>query len=117
MQAINRSANLGELVYKNEKILFTLHFALATIFWLVLIIGTMGMALLYMFALFISYLFAQSALIAWIKGNGVKISADQFPDLHDRYTHCCQTLGVMPYPDAYLTDVTQSIPNSVILWK
>lgn len=102
MQAINRSANIGELVYKNEKILFTLHFALATIFWLLLIVGTMGVALLYMFALFISYLFAQSALIAWIKGNGVKISADQFPDLHDRYTRCCETLGVTPYPDAYL---------------
>jgi len=102
MQAINRSTNLGELVYKNEKTLFTLHFALATIFWLVLIVGTLGMALLYMFALFISYLFAQSALIAWIKGNGVKISPDQFPDLHDRYAHCCETLGVTPYPDAYL---------------
>lgn len=102
MQAMNQSANLGELVYKNEKTLFILHFVLATIFWLALIVGTMGMALFYMLGLFVGYLFAQSALIAWIKGNGVKISAEQFPDLHNSYTRCCQTLGVTPYPDAYL---------------
>jgi Zn-dependent protease with chaperone function len=102
MQTSNRSTNLGELVYKNETTLFILHFAFATIFWLMLVVGTMGMALLYMLGLFIGYLFAQSALIAWIKGNGVRISADQFPDLHDRYTRCCQTLGLTPYPDAYL---------------
>ncbi|MBL6986195.1 MAG: M48 family metalloprotease [Methylobacter sp.] len=102
MQATNRSVNLGELVYKNEKILFTFHFVLATLFWLVLIVGTMGMALLYMLCLFIGYLFAQSALIAWIKGNGVQISGEQFPDLYERYARCCETLDVTPYPDAYL---------------
>lgn len=102
MQAINRSTNPSELVYKNEKILFVLHFTLATVFWLALVVGTMGAALLYMVALFISYLFAQSALIAWIRGNGVQISSEQFPDLHDRYTHCCETLGMALYPDAYL---------------
>jgi Zn-dependent protease with chaperone function/Tfp pilus assembly major pilin PilA len=104
MHAINRLTDLGVLVYKNEKTLFILHSVLATIFWLALIVGTMGIALLYMLALFIGYLFAQSALIAWIKGNGVKISAEQFSDLHERYTRCCQTLGVTPYPDAYLVN-------------
>lgn len=102
MYAMSQVVDLGTLAYKNEKALFILHFVLATIFWLVLIVGTMGIALLYLLAFFIGYLFAQSALITWIKGNGVKISAGQFPDLHERHTRCCQTLGITPCPDAYL---------------
>jgi Zn-dependent protease with chaperone function/Tfp pilus assembly major pilin PilA len=102
MNAMNPQTASAQLVYKNEKTLFILHFLLATIFWLALIIGTMGIALLYLLAYFIGYLFAQSALIAWIKGNGVKISAGQFPDLHDHYSHCCDALGITDYPDAYL---------------
>jgi Zn-dependent protease with chaperone function len=102
MQVTNRSVDFNKLVYKNEKTLFTLHFVLATLFWLVLIVGTLGVALLYILAFFVSYLFAQSALIAWLKGNGVRISKEQFPDLYERYSHCCETLGVTSYPDAYL---------------
>jgi Zn-dependent protease with chaperone function len=102
MQLTHRSADFNKLVYKTEKMLFLLHFVLATLLWLVLIVSTMGVALVYVLAFFISYLFAQSALIAWVKGNGVQISKEQFPDLYQRYSHCCETLGVTSYPDAYL---------------
>jgi Zn-dependent protease with chaperone function/Tfp pilus assembly protein PilE len=102
MSAATHVVDHGGLIYKNEKPLFIFHVVLATIFWLAVIVGTLGIALIYLLFFFIGYLFAQSALISWLKGNGVRISAAQYPDLYERYQHCCDTLGVTPYPDAYL---------------
>jgi Zn-dependent protease with chaperone function len=95
-------ADHADLVYKNEKPLFVILAVLATIFWLLLIVGTLGIALIYLLLFFVGYLFAQSALISWIKGNGVKIGPAQFPDIYERYQYCCNQLSVTPYPDAYL---------------
>ncbi len=93
---------LDPLIYKKEKVLFFLSAVISALFWLALIVGTLGVALIYLLLLFIGYLFVQSALIAWIKGNGVKLREDQFPDLHQRYVHCCRKLGLHEYPDVYL---------------
>lgn len=98
----NSSKTLAELTYKKEKTLFTLHAVISSIFWLVLIVGTAGLALIYLLFFFIAYLFAQSALISWLKGNGVKITAEQFPDLFARHKACCDALDVQPRPDAYV---------------
>ena len=51
---------------------------------------------------FIAYLFAHSALISYIKGNGVELSARQFPDLMQRFDACCDTLGMKERPEAYV---------------
>src|SRR5690606_24713529 len=93
---------LDPLIYKKEKVLFFLSAVISALFWLALIVGTLGVALIYLLLLFIGYLFVQSALIAWIKGNGVKLREDQFPDLHQRYVHCCRKLGLHEYPEVYL---------------
>ena len=95
-------ADLKSLVYKHEGPLFAIHVLIASIFWLLLILGTVGIALFYLLFIFIGYLFAHSALIAWIRGNGVRITAQQFPDLYKRYLHCCTTLGMKDMPEAYL---------------
>lgn len=100
----NREVEVDSLVYKHERPLFVIHVVIATLFWIAIIVGTLGIALLYLFAIFLGYLFAQSALIAWIRGNGVRITAQQFPDLYVRYQHCCQALGMKDLPDAYLVN-------------
>ena len=48
------------------------------------------------------YCFAQSALISHIKGTGVQITEQQFPDLHRQIAACCDKLGQGEQPDAYL---------------
>lgn len=93
---------LDSLVYKKEKALFFLSALISALFWLVLVVGTLGLALIWLLFLFIGYLFVQSALIAWIKGNGVRLSEEQFPDLYQRYVQCCQKLGLQEQPEAYL---------------
>ncbi|MEM1264203.1 MAG: pilin [Pseudomonadota bacterium] len=91
-----------DLVYKHEKKLFAIAVIVATLFWLVLIGVTFGIALVYVLIGLLFYLFAQSGFISHIKGNGVKISEEQYPELHRSLTKCCQKVGVETPPDMYL---------------
>ena len=91
-----------ELAYKNEKPLFLISLIISLTFWTLLIAGTMGAALLYILFFFLFYLFAQSAFISYIKGTGVKITAEQFPDLHQELMACREKLSMQDAPETYL---------------
>jgi Zn-dependent protease with chaperone function/type II secretory pathway pseudopilin PulG len=91
------------LVHPRERTLGTVTLVLGLIGWLVLIVGTVGIALVYVLLGFLFYLFAHSALISRLRGNGVLLSAQQLPDLRDRFDACCATLGLdRDKPEAYL---------------
>ena len=90
------------LVYKNERTLFSIMLAISVLAWVALVLGTFGVALVYALFFFIAYCFAQSAFISHIKGTGVKITAQQFPDLQARIGACCDRLDMPDEPDAYI---------------
>ncbi|SEO51663.1 Zn-dependent protease with chaperone function [Duganella sp. CF517] len=91
-----------ELVYKNEKALFGIMLAVSLAVWAGLLATTMGMALVYLLLFFVTYCFAQSALVSWLRGTGVRITAEQFPDLRERIDACCRRLAIDKPPEAYL---------------
>ncbi|MFZ5523663.1 MAG: M48 family metalloprotease [Pseudomonadota bacterium] len=93
---------MKELVYPRERMLGTITLILGLLVWLGLIVGTFGVALIVLALGFVLYLFAQSALIAHIKGNGVELSEAQFPDLHSQYAACCDRLQMKTRPQAYI---------------
>ena len=90
------------LVYPNEKRLFAILATISIIIWLLVIIGTFGGALLYVLMFFLFYLFAQSAFISYIKGTGVRITREQFPDLYSKLESACQRLQIPIVPESYL---------------
>lgn len=91
-----------DLVYPRERSLGAITLVLGLMVWLLIIIGTLGLALVYLLFGFLFYLFAQSALITWLRGNGVLLSAQQLPDLRERFDACCAKLGIDERPEAYL---------------
>ena len=92
-----------ELVYPRERTLGTVTLVLGVHRLAAVIVGTVGIALVYLLIGFLFYLFAQSALIAWLRGNGVLLSAQQLPDLRERFDACCARLGLdADKPEAYL---------------
>ncbi len=93
---------MDPLVYPNERRLGAVTLVLGIVAWLLLIFGTFGVALIYVLLGFIGYVFAQSAVIAWIKGTAVKLSPTQLPELHARFIACCKRLGIETPPEAYL---------------
>lgn len=98
-----------DLVYKNERSLFVVMLVLSLVVWAGLVAG-MGWAVLgYALMFFLIYCFAQSALISYLKGNAVRITADQFPDLDGQINACCHKLGLERAPDAYLLQMGGSL--------
>jgi len=90
------------LVYRNEERLFRLMLVWSVLIWGVLLVITFGLALVYLLFGFLFYCVAQSALISYIKGNGVRITEEQFPDLKQQISACCRKLGLEEEPQAYL---------------
>jgi Zn-dependent protease with chaperone function/type II secretory pathway pseudopilin PulG len=91
------------LVDPRERSLGTVTLVLGVLAWLLIVVGTVGIALVYLLLAFLVYLFAHSALIAWLRGNGVLLSSEQLPDLRERFDACCARLGLeQDKPDAYL---------------
>lgn len=93
---------MDSLVYPRERTLGTLTLVLGLIAWVAIIAGTFGVALIYLLMAFLFYVFAQSAVIAWIRGTAVQLSPGQFPDLYQRLEACCRKLGIDTLPEAYL---------------
>jgi len=93
---------MDPLVYPRELTLGAITLVLGLLVWLALLVGTFGILLLYLLMGFIGYCFAHSALIAWIKGTGVKLSPTQLPELNPRFEACCARLGIATPPEAYL---------------
>jgi Zn-dependent protease with chaperone function len=91
-----------QLVYRNEERLFRWMLAWSLLAWGGLLIITFGLVLVYLLFGFLFYCVAQSALISYIKGNGVRITDEQFPDLKRQISACCRKLGLEEEPQAYL---------------
>ncbi|MGZ3723389.1 MAG: M48 family metalloprotease [Bdellovibrionales bacterium] len=86
-----------------ETLLFGWLLAFAILFWILIIVGTVGIGLLYVLGFFVFYLFTHSALISSLKGNSVRITSVQFPDLHAKISAACEKIK-MPMPDAYISN-------------
>lgn len=85
-----------------ERPLFTIALVVSILFWLVLVVGTLGIGLLYVVFGVLFYLIAHAVFLARIKGNGVRITAHQLPELHQRIVDASKKLGLDAPPDAYL---------------
>lgn len=91
-----------DLTYKNEKKLFTIAAVISAIVWIGVIVGTIGIALIYLLFGYLVFLFAHSGFISYLKGTGVRITESQYPDLYERLIRCSKTVGLDDIPDAYL---------------
>ncbi len=93
---------MPDLVYPREKTLGLITLILGLLAWLLILLGTVGTVLIWLLIAFVIYLFSHSGLIAWLRGTGVRLSEDQFPELYLQYLECCKKLGILNPPEAYI---------------
>ncbi|MEM7253056.1 MAG: M48 family metalloprotease [Pseudomonadota bacterium] len=88
--------------YRHEPTLFRIAMVFSVLFWLLLIVGTFGIALIYVALAFLTYLFVQSGFISYLRGNAVEVSESQYPKLYAYHLECCERLGMERVPRLYL---------------
>lgn len=80
---------------------FTVMVALfATVFWFVIVITIFG--LIYGVMLAFIFFMGHVMFVSHVRGNGIKIGPNQFPDLHKKITELAQKFGMQKMPEAYL---------------
>ncbi len=72
----------------------------AAFFWLILIVSLFGIA--YALLLGIIFFFAHVGFIYHVRGNGVRLSSEQFPSLYKSVEELSQRMGFAKTPEAYL---------------
>jgi Zn-dependent protease with chaperone function/Tfp pilus assembly protein PilE len=88
-------------IHKNDKTLYGVVLTISLLVWVAVLILSFGLILIYVLFGFLGYLFVQSAFISHLRGNAVRLSESQFPDLHRQFIDSCNKLDMEP-PEAYI---------------
>lgn len=91
-----------QLVHPHEDILKAMLITLGIIVWLALAIMIPNILLVFLFALIPVSLLRFSVLMSRIKGHGVRLSPEQYPDLYQQYLTCCERLDVPATARVYI---------------
>ena len=90
------------LINRNEKRLFVFGLIVSILAWIAITAVTFGTALIVLAFIWLLTLFLRGALISWLKGNAVKVTKDQLPDIHQYVKQCEATLDVKKLPEVYI---------------
>lgn len=90
------------LVAPNERRLGSITLVLGLLVWVALIVGSFGLALLYVLLAGLVYLFAQSGFIAYLRGQGAQLSERQYPELYRQLQDCCKRLNLKTEPETFV---------------
>lgn len=85
-----------------EQPLFLLGVIVSSVIWLALTVGTLGLGLLYAGLVALFVLVAHALYLAHVKGNGIRLSAQQLPELYARCEATARKLGLSKMPAVYL---------------
>lgn len=85
--------------WPTERPLFALVFVAALLVWILLVVSIFGIVYAAMLGVF--FFVSQMAFVAYIRGSGVRLGPDQFPEIHRRVVDLARAMDMEP-PAAYL---------------
>jgi len=100
MEAQTGSLTLANLVDPREKTYFNVLLGISILIWVCVVLSIIGLLAVGVVAL-IAW-FAHGLLVARLRSEGVRITPEQYPALHQTFTEVCQRLGLAEAPDLYL---------------
>lgn len=92
--------DISRFRHQNYGLLLGFSIAFSVLIWIAVIISVF--LAVYGALILIGLLIAHAVFLANLRGNGVRISERQFPDLHKLLTNACTKLGVVAIPEAYV---------------
>lgn len=100
--------------WPTDRILKTLVIAVSVVVWLLLALSVVG--LLYAMLIALALFFVQLTLISHVRGNGVKISETQFPEIHRMLVELSLKAGLKKAPEAYIMESGGSLNAVSTRW-
>jgi len=94
--------NLENLRHEKEKTYFTFCAIISVIAWLIILIGTMGLALIWIVILAIPLWISQQIFKVNVFGNSIKVNENQYPDLYKIFKEKAAELQLQELPDIFL---------------
>jgi Zn-dependent protease with chaperone function len=94
--------NISELRSPKERTLYVVALIFALIIWIAIVVSIVGLVYALLGAVF--YLIVRAVVLATIKGNGVRVTAQQLPELYKRLEAASQKLGLKEPPETYLVN-------------
>lgn len=94
--------NVDSLRHEKEKTYGTLMMAVGGLSWLVIVLGTLGLALLYLAFIALAVWLASLYFKAIIYGDSVKVTAKQYPELHRILREQSQRMGLTEVPEMFV---------------
>ena len=92
----------ARLVTDRERTLFTIGAIFSGLVWAVAILGTFGLGLILGLSVGAFILMAHALFLAHVRGNGVRVTQQQLPELYERCQAAAKKLGMAELPDTYL---------------
>jgi Zn-dependent protease with chaperone function len=86
--------------WPSERPLFITTVVFACLLWVAIVVTIIGLVYAVLFALLL--LFVRLVLVSHLRGNGVRLGSDQFPELYDSVVKFSRQFGLETTPDAYL---------------
>jgi len=90
-----------------EQPLFVIGVILSSFVWLAMVFSIVG--LIYGVFIFLGVLMAHALFLAYVRGNGVRVSERQLPGLYERVRLASGKLGLESVPDVYVLQAGRSL--------
>lgn len=88
------------LIHKNEKVYFITSLVISIITYLLLIASLIGIVYI-LIGLIITF-FLHGIMVAHFRSNGVKLTEQQFPEIHEKVLDLCRRMGIQKIPAVYV---------------
>jgi Zn-dependent protease with chaperone function len=89
-----------KLLYRRERALFIVGAVFSSLAWLAIVVSLVGLAYAVFIGLFV--MAAHALFLAYVRGNGLRVSELQLPELHARVQAAAQKLGMAQVPEVYV---------------
>ena len=86
--------------WPSERPLFALALVVSIVLWVLALVSVLGIIYAGIFALF--FFLMHLAFVAHVRGSAVRLSQEQFPELHQRVARMAVRLGMMRVPETYV---------------
>jgi Zn-dependent protease with chaperone function len=106
--------NLSELRHGKEKLYRTIALVIGGLIWLGLLLGTVGTILLFLIPVAIVLLIAERVFRVALFGDSVRVSSNQFPEIHAILRQCAGDMGLQQIPQVFVVN-SNGIVNAVAI--